>query len=170
MKRFSTLAFVLLAFTSVSVAQQFNKSLNKDSLFQAIIKTIPLERREELIKMYTSGSDGEKEFFLVMFSMPVSSKKELIKNIDSNYGKVNYLKTEYLKLVPSGYTVSIEFNPEDKIATMKESISLKITSGDNIPLQEWNLEYNSAKLNKMLKVIKWTGETLKTIKKLLADV
>ena len=116
--------------------QEFNKSINKDSLFQIIIQTIPKDKKDEVVKAYETSSDKDKEFLLLVLSMPISSKDELIKNIDLNYGKINVLK--------------IDMNNKSFV-------------------QKWNLEYNSDSLNKMLKLLNWTNETLKTIKKMLVD-
>jgi hypothetical protein len=152
--------------------QEFNKSLNKDSLLLTIVKDLPENKKSELLKMYNEGDAQTKEFFLIMFSMPKSSKKELISNIDSNFDKINFLKTAYLNLVPKGYIVSIEFNPSNKIALTKETIDLKIEHKYNNQTevkQDWQLEYNSEKLAQMIKPLDWTNETLTTIKKLLAD-
>lgn len=99
-----------------------------------------------------------------------SSKKELIANIDTNYDRINFLKTEYLKLVPPGYTINIEFEPEDKIFRTKESIDLRIMRGPNGSTQfteDWHLTWNSEKLDSMLRLVDWTEETLTTIKNLL---
>ena len=152
--------------------QTFNQSINKDSLLQVILKGLPEDRRREILKMYTEGNEESREFLLLMFSMPTSSKKQLVSNIDSNFAKINYLKTEYSKLVPGGYIVSIEFNPANEIAMMKESIDLRIehiSNGQTDVKQEWNLEYNSHKLNQMLKPLNWTNETIHSIKQLLSD-
>jgi hypothetical protein len=152
--------------------QGFNRSINKDSLLQTIVKDLPENKKSELLKMYNEGDEQTKEFFLIMFSMPKSSKKELISNIDSNFEKISFLKTSYLKLVPKDYIVSIEFNPPDKIASTKESIDLKIEHKYNNQTevkQEWNLEYRSQKLAQMIKPLGWTNETLTNIKKLLSD-
>lgn len=158
--------------TNTVCGQGFNKAINKDSLFQTILKDLPEPKKSELLKMYNEGNDQAKEFFLIMFSMPRSSKKELISNIDSNFDKISLLKTSYLKLVPKDYVVSIEFNPADKIASTKESIDLGIEHKYNKQTdykKEWNLEYNSKVLAQMIQPLGWTNETLKTIKKLLAD-
>lgn len=107
-----------------------------------------------------------------MLSLPRSSKRELISNIDSNFEKIILLKTSYLKLIPKDYIVSIEFNPAQKIISTEESIDLKIQHISNTQRdfkQEWKLGYNSNKLTQMIKPLGWTSETLKTIKKLLSD-
>jgi hypothetical protein len=172
MKSLLFFAMTICFLTSKTYGQEFNKAINKDSLLQTIVKDLPEDKKAELLKMYNEGNEQTKEFFLVMFSMPRSSKKEMIANIDSNLGNINILKTEYSKLVPKNYVVSIEFNPADKITLTKESIDLKIEDTSNKQWnleQEWNLEYNSKKLVGMLKRLGWTNQTSEKIKKLLAE-
>ena len=74
-------------------AQEFNRTVNKDSLLQTVLKDLPEPKKSELLKIYNEANEQEKEFLLIMFSMPRSSKKELISNIDSNFDKINLLKT-----------------------------------------------------------------------------
>lgn len=171
MKHYIILLLSLFTLTINVCGQEFIKTVNKDSLLQTILKDLPEPKKSELQKMYNEGNDKTKEFFLVMFSMPRSSKKELISNIDSNFDKINLLKSSYLKLVPKDYIVSIEFNPADKIASTKESIDLGLLHKYNKQTdykKEWNLEYNSKVLAEMITALGWTNETLITIKKLLA--
>jgi hypothetical protein len=172
MKHF--IIFFLSSFTLTihTCGQEFNKTLNKDSLLQTIMKDLPGPKKSEIRKMYNEGNEQSKEFLLFMFSMPRSSKKELVANIESNFDKISFLKTSYLKFVPKDYIVSIELNPASKIALTKESIDLKIEHVSNKETdlkQEWNLEYNSERLAQMIKPLGWTNETLTTIKELLAD-
>lgn len=172
MKLFILLILSSFALTISVVGQEFNKSINRDSLLQVIIRKLPEDRKAQFLKTYNEGNEQSKEFLLFMFSMPTSSKKEMITNIDSNFNKITLLKTSYLKLVPKDYIVSIEFNPADKIASTKESIDLKIEHVNNKERdlkQEWNLEYNSKKLVQMIKPLGWTNATLTTIKELLGD-
>mgnify|MGYP003428804216 CR=1 FL=1 len=172
MKHFITLLVSSFTLTINVCAQEFNRTVNKDSLLQTVLKDLPEPKKSELLKIYNEANEQEKEFLLIMFSMPRSSKKELISNIDSNFDKINLLKTSYLILVPKDYKVSIEFNPANKIASTKESIDLGIEHKYNKQTdykKEWNLEYNSKVLAEMIKPLGWTNETLTTIKKLLAD-
>jgi hypothetical protein len=161
-----------LALINSVCGQEFNKAFNKDSLLQTILKDLPETKKSELLKMYNEGNNKAKEFFLIMLSMPRCNKKALISNIDSNFEKINILKTTYLKLVPEGYIVSIEFNPADPISSTKESIDLKIeyiNDKQRDYKQEWNLEFNSVKLIEMIKPLGWTNKTLTTIQESLAD-
>lgn len=172
MKAFLILILAYLICTFKATGQEFSKSINKDSLLKTIIKGLPESKKKEFLETYNSGNDQSKEFLLFMYSMPKSSKNELTENIDLNYEKINTLKNQYTRLVPANYTVSVEFNPENKILSTKETIDLKIIilkDKETTVTQEWNLEYNSPKLNSMLAMLKWTNETLTIIKKLLRD-
>lgn len=158
---------------TVSVSgQEFNKTINKDSLLQVIVKKLPENKKAELLNLCNEGNDQSKEFLLFMLSLPVSSKKDMIANIDTNIQKINILKNKFLKLVPKDYIVSIEFNPANNILSTNESIDLRIqalNNKENAINQEWNLENNSVKLTEMIKSIGWTTETLVIIKKLLNE-
>lgn len=106
-----------------------------------------------------------------MLSLPQSSKKQLIANIDSNYAAINHLIQEYDRLVPANYTVMIEFKPADKLVHTPESIDMRIDrrQGKEIKsYQEWNMTYRSDTLMHMLGIIGWKHETLTTIKRLLS--
>ena len=168
---------LFLVFASIFIfpkinVQEFNKNINKDSLVQVIIKDLPKEKKKEFQKMYNEGNEQSKEYLLFMFSMPISSKKAQIENYEKNKTKIFELKNEYSKLVPDRLIVSIEFNPKNVIVNTKESIDLKIyqkqIDGEiEVVTQEWNLDYNSKVLNKLLETLKWNNDTLLKIKGLL---
>jgi len=123
-----------------------------------------------MLKTYDTASDEEKEFFIAMINMPVSSKKALIKNIDTNYQNIAHLKKEYLKLVPVGFTIYIEFKPADKVLDQPEEIDLFIYKGSQpgeLSIQKWNLQYGDPVLDLLLKMAGWNYATLDKIKMLL---
>ena len=142
--------------------------------------------RKEYIKTYNDGNEQEKEFLLFMISMPESSKKELIENYENKKAEIQKLKAEYQNLVPKNYIVEIEFEPESKILTTTEEITIKIyklkdkTENDNSEVvqrndglkvisQNWNLKPNSEELENIIKTIGWTNQTLVEIKKILNE-
>jgi len=140
MRNFVILLFASLVFIINGYSQKFNSSINKDSLLQVALKGLPEAKKSEFLKMYNEGNEQSKEFLLFMLSLPRSSKRELISNIDSNFEKIILLKTSYLKLIPKDYIVSIEFNPAQKIISTEESIDLKIQHISNTQRdfkQEW---------------------------------
>jgi len=112
-----------------------------------------------------------------MISMPTSSKKELIENYELKKKEIQILKAEYFKLVPKNFVVDIEFEPESKILTIPDQISIKIykikevNKKDNLEVvsRNWNLKPDSKELLETVKTIGWTFETIKTVKNLLAS-
>ncbi len=54
--------------------------------------------------------------------MPISSKRELLKNIDTNYSKIMTLKNYYSQIVPPNYTIYIKFHPTPNLFENDESI------------------------------------------------
>ena len=172
MKSILFLVTTFFFLSSKIYGQDFNKTINKDSLLQTIVKDLPEYAKNEILKEYNEGDEKHKEAILILLNMPKSSKNEMIADIDSNFDNIKILKNEYSKLVPKNYIISIEFNAADKIAMTKESIDLKMEDTLNKQWnleQEWNLEYSSKKIAHMLKRLNWTITTLEKIKKLLAD-
>jgi hypothetical protein len=170
MKSVALLLLLIAVSTLTSLGQQFNKTINKDSLAQVIANDLPKDKKGEFLTHYKSGNEQTKEFLLMMFSMPRSSKKQLIENVKLNYPNIVLLKTEYVKLIPKDYNVAIQFNPADNLISKPQSIDLKIKSKLNdVNVQEWNLTQQSTKLTEMLKLLNWDYDTLKKIEKLLTD-
>lgn len=184
---------IILIFTLLYLVINLNaqdlkvrENIDKDSLFNASVKKLPIEEQEDFIKTYKDGNNTEKDFLLFIISMPKSSKKELIENFENKKYEIQKLKTEYQKLVPKNYIVDIEFEPESKIFTTTEEISVKIYKindktekesintierGDSLEVisQDWNLKPNSEELENIIKPIGWTNQTLVEIKKLLNE-
>lgn len=94
------------------------------------------------------------------------------------------MKKEFQQLVPKNYIVEIEFEPESKILTISEEITLKIYKknvvnvnnnelqrydGLEINSENWNLKPNSEELKNIIKTIGWSNDTIAKIKKLLSE-
>lgn len=182
------LASLLSAINLKAQEVKFRENIDKDSLFNVSIQKLPIEMREIYTKTFKEGNEQTKEFLLFMISMPKSSKKKLIENFENKNTEIQKLKTEYQKLVPENYIVYIEFEPESKILTTTEEITIKIyklkdknekenenleviqrNDGLKVISQNWNLKPNSEELEKILKSIGWTNQTLSKIKKLLNE-
>jgi len=162
------ITILLFGFSKVSFAQEFNNSIDKDSLFLSILKKVPDGKRDELKKVYHEGNEQTKEFLLIMFSMPQSSKKELIDNYEKKSVEIEKLKTEYSKLVPDSLIVSIEFNPENILVNTPTSLDIKIYSKNTkMWKNDWNITYDSDLLNSKLEIIGWSKSDLNRIKSLL---
>ena len=166
------ITILLLGFVKTTFSQEFNKNIDKDSLFLTVLKGIPEEKREEFKRIYEKENEESKEFLLFMLSMPRSSKKELVDNYKNKVQAITTLKNEYVKLVPDSLIVSIEFNPENRVISTPESIDLKIyrknPNGQSVVVkEEWNLEKESDQLKEILTLLGWNQNTLSKIKALL---
>ncbi|WP_426277359.1 hypothetical protein ACN9MN_18155 [Chryseobacterium sp. S-02] len=181
MKNIALILFIFYSVIKINAQEiKFRDNIDKDSLFSISVQKLPVDIRNEYKKNYSEGNDQAKEFLLFMISMPQSSKKELIENFKTKKTEILNLKSEYQKLVPKNFIVDIEFEPASKILTTNEKITIKIyivkdekkdssQKNDNLKVisQNWNLKPESKELEKVLKSIGWTDETLKAIKKLL---
>ena len=181
--------FLILFFVFKLHAQktEFNKSINQDSLFNVVIKRVPENNRNNIRENYKKANEQEKVFLLFILSMPQSSKKELIANLESKKYEIESLREEYTKFVPENYFVYVEFEPENILISKPETVTIKIKiyksdvdtalvpSSDSIQFgpdikivsQNWDLKYGSEELATVLKNLSWTNETLNEIKKLL---
>ncbi len=188
MKKLAIL-FILILIVLKSGAQKetFNKSINKDSLFEVVVKKLPKGIQKEYTKLYKNGNEQEKEFLLFMLCMPRSSKEELIDNFEKKKAEIFKLKEEYLKLVPANYLVEIEFEPENIVINQPKSITLKIykqkiqnettsksdsneverNDGLEVVSQNWNMAYDSDTLHYLIKTLGWDMQTIIQIKKYL---
>jgi hypothetical protein len=165
----------LLLFPLLISAQQLDKlgwgsRPNLDSLFHVLLQKQKPEWQGWLQHQYDSADEKMKEFVLIMADETHSSKRELIANIDTNYDKINKLKTEYLKIIPRDFDVEIDLNPPDILLRMPETIDLKIYPKDKDKgsvNQDWNLLPNSHRLDSMLTQLHWNYQTLANIKEWL---
>ena len=163
---------ILILFSVVCDGQKNkSKTAESDSLLTTLLKDMPKERQKEFIKMYKSMSADQRTFFAAL-ATPVSSKKELVKNIDSNYDNVWQLKALFDGLVPKAYKIYIEFKPPEKLLHLGQSVDFwcSIDSSANErtwKFQEWNVELTSAKLDTLLNQVGWDRAILKQIESAL---
>lgn len=166
------IVFFVFFFLPVSrlFAQELNPRVNKDSLFSALLNEVPPAKRNQIKQMYDEGNQEVKDFTIIMLYLPKSSKTALIKNLNKRKEKILFALSEFKKLVPSGYTVFVEFNPSDRILQTHDTVDLKINGpGTGEDDQEWNLQYGSDELNQRLSKINWNENILLNIKKMLDD-
>ena len=153
---------------------EFNKNIDKDSLFEIVIKKVHPTKVEGLTKAFKEGNIQEKEFLLMILSMNKSSKNEQVNNLKENEKNIKTLIKEYSELVPDSLIVYLEFNPRDIVLSTDKSIDLRIYSnrknkngGTDQKFRESNLPYNSEVLLEQIKTLGWNKKTLTKIKNLL---
>ena len=169
--------FTLLLTATVILSFGQNKppksNRETDTLLSKFLKDLPKEAQADFLKEYEKMSPAQRKQMLEMMdvfsSMPQSSKKELIQNIDTNYSQVAALKDYFKKIVPSDYAIYIEFQPPNKILKQDESIDLWVFKKNNsdqydVIFQEWNVELKSAKLDSLLRLTPLTRHNLQELK------
>lgn len=175
----------ILLYSAINLNAQnikFRDHIDKDSLFSAFLNKIPMQMREDFTQRYKNGNEQEKEFLLFMASMPKSSKKELIENFENRTAAIQRLNAEYQKLVPENYIVNIEFEPESRIFTVGEQITIKIYKAEKqktgaaqrnealeVISQNRNLKADSKELQKIIQSIGWTSQILDSVRTLLHE-
>lgn len=175
MKYISLFLFILCSITTI--AQTDPPKAEMDSLLIRFLKGVPKERHKEFTKKYKKLNAEEKRQMSAMmdfvFSMPVSSKKQLIENIDSNYSNISALKTYFTTIVPADFSIYIEFVPPDQILNLHGSIDFEaVGKGQNSQdketnFREWNVGLKSSKLDSLLKLTPLNREHLQELKKYL---
>lgn len=171
---------ILLAFSFQISFGQNDTSKNKvetDTVLNKLLDGLPKEMQKEFIDEYKKMNADQRKSMLelmnVFSSMPTSSKKQLIQNIDTNYSNILALKTFFKKLVPTDYSIYIEFKPPKKILNLDESIDFWVFHEDkknkksSVDFQEWNIELKSKKLDSLLKLTTLTRNDLMELKKYL---
>jgi transcription antitermination factor NusA-like protein len=148
------------------------QTLPPDSVFRIIDSKFSRSEAEKIKKEYEAADETTREIMLGVFSMPMSSKKELIENYEQQKENIEGLKEMYAKLVPKGFNVFIELKPSDAIPGQIESIDFQIFAKNeqgelDMIDGDWGLRYGSEELDKILSVIKWDRMILLMVKNLL---
>jgi hypothetical protein len=168
---------IVIIFTLILVFNigLLGQTINQDSVFKIIIGKIPAEFRADIEAQYDTASIQDREFILLILSMPTSSKAEQIRNLDSNLPEILKVREQYSNIVPWGLSVYVEFNAEEILLGTKENIDIRIMNDigkeyPNVLSQEWNLDYNSQKLDSLLNIINWDIKKLLEVKTLLQSI
>lgn len=175
--------YILAILLSISCLSSFGQTdtakttLATDSLLAKTLASLPEEMHQEFIAEYSKMSASERNTTLTLIdmfaAMPRSSKKQLTRNIDTNYLNVLALKTCYKKMVPTGYSIYIEFNPPEQLLQLGASIDFWVfrkdnkTGNDEVVFQEWNIELSSGKLDSLLNFTPLKRQDLQALKQYL---
>jgi succinate dehydrogenase flavin-adding protein (antitoxin of CptAB toxin-antitoxin module) len=169
------LTFFLTAIILVSFGQSkpAKAKTETDTLLNKFLKDMPEEARAGFLQEYNKMSPEQRKQMVELIdgfsSMPQSSKKQLVQNIDTNYAQIAALKDYFNKIVPPDYGIYIEFQPPSKILRQDESIDLWVFRKNNsnqydAVFQEWNVELKSAKLDSLLRLTPLTRHNLQELK------
>jgi len=167
--RIPFLLFLSLIFISAEAQKQDYRLKNPDSLMTVLQKKMSFFEFAKFKKAHDEGNDAEKEFLLFTYSLPRSSKAKLIENLELNKDKILELEKRFRSLVPIGYNVDIEFNQMYKLMDVPGIIEIKVYEKDELLDSGDKLTYGAKKLNRILKHLNWTDDTLREIESLLKE-
>jgi len=162
---------LLISFFSVCFYGQ-TQIISEEEIFRKIESKFSPQEAEKIRKEYEEANDTTKAIMLNVFSMPMSSKKELIENFEQKRNSIEELQITYSKLVPKGYSVFLELKTSEHIVGLVEGIDFQIFKKNNngefdMVDGDWGLQYGSEELDKLLALIDWDRMTLLGIKNLL---
>lgn len=163
---------LLMCFFSFYLYGQSQQFVSEEEVFMKIKSKFSPEEAEKIRKEYEEANDTTKAIMLNVFSMPMSSKKELINNFEQKRNDIEELQKAYKKLVPKGYMAFLELKTSDRIPGLVEGIDFQVfkknAQGEYDMVEgDWGLEYGSDELDNLLSIIDWDRMTLLGIKNLL---
>lgn len=164
------LLFTLAIFSFCILAMA--QSAKTDSIFNRLnLKFSPVALNEAK-RDYELANDTLKAIMLKVYSLPMSSRRELIANYEERHEAINNLKNEFLKVVPKGYKVSLDIELSNSPLKYIKSIDLQIFKNSKkgepeLIDGEWDLEYESDRFNQLLNLLKWDAMTFSNIKNLM---
>ncbi|MEP6262811.1 MAG: hypothetical protein ABJ092_14640 [Gillisia sp.] len=92
-----------------------------------------------------------------IFTGPSYDKKDLIENYEERTEEILDAKDYFKSILPEGARVTIEFDNDKELGIFHVKI-------DSISQNNWNLKINSSKVDSLLTELRWTTETLNTLK------
>ncbi|HCO67909.1 MAG TPA: hypothetical protein DIT04_09190 [Dysgonomonas sp.] len=164
------LLLLICSFSFCIYAQ--SQIISEEDVFRKIDSKFSPEEAAKVRKEYKEANDTTKAIMLNVFSMPMSSKKELIDNLERNRNSIIELQKAYEKLIPKDFIVFLELKTSDKIAGLVEGIDFQVfrknaNGEDDMVDGDWGLQYGSDELDRLLALVDWDRMTLLAVKNLL---
>ena len=163
MKFFLSISFILI---SIFVSAQTTKT---DSIFEGFNLKYSPEALKNAKLEYEQANDTIKAIMYKVYSLPMSSRAELVDNYEQRSNEINNLKEEFEKVVPKGYVVALDIKLSDGPLRNIESIDIQIFKKDkkghlDLIDGDWGIEYGSERLDYLLDIIGWDAMTFSGIK------
>ncbi|MBD8347038.1 MULTISPECIES: hypothetical protein [unclassified Dysgonomonas] len=162
------LAFGIICFSITGMAQ----NTKTDLIFDALNLKFSPEALADAKRDYDLANDTIKAIMLKVYSMPMSSKAELIQNYEERSVEIENLKDEFTKSIPKDFVVSLEIRTKGDLLHTVEGIDLQIFKKDSkgelkLVDGDWDIQYDSDELYTLLKIIGWDPMTFSGIKNMM---
>jgi len=163
---------LLILFCLLALPYFVHSQTTAEEIFEKLETKFSTEEMQKIRQEYEAADEQTKAMMRTVFSMPMSSKKELIDNYENKQESIKELIGIYNKQVPKGYIVFLELKTSDRIPGLVEGFDLQIykknSSGELILVDgDWDLKYESEELDRLLAIIDWDKMTLLGLKNYL---
>ncbi len=166
--KYFLLLLIFVCFAFDVEAQQ----LSPDEIFKKVESKFSPAELLKIIKEYNEADEVKKAMILNVLSMPMSSKREMIENYETNRTNVDYLIDLYRRLVPKGYIIGVELKSPNLVPGMVEALDFQIykenPNGEPEYIDgDWDMTYGSEELDELLEIVGWDRTHLLMVKNLL---
>jgi len=169
------LAFVCLIAVAICSGQIDTTSKKEtDSLLAKLLLDLPKSGQADFINEFKKMSIEERKSLVEMMeyfsSVPRSSKKQLIQNVDTNYNNIRAAQNFFKKIIPKEYSIYIEFKPPDKYLKLAESVDFWVEKANNPGegskqvFREWDVELRSKKFDSLLSLTPFSRDEIQQLK------
>lgn len=168
MKNFLLFFFILGLGTTSSA--QFKAST--DAIFNNLHLKFSKEALDNAKQEYELANDTIKAIMLKVYSMPMSSRKELLENYELHKNEIADLKNEFCNSIPEKFIVSLEIETADNPLHTIKNIDLQIfkqNKNGNLDFidGEWGLQFDSDRFYALIHIIGWDAMSFSNIKNLM---
>lgn len=164
------LLFITL-FLYLGISVQAQKA-ETDSIFARFHLKFSPEALKNAKLEYEQSNDTIRAIMRQYYSLPMSSRAEMIENYEQRTGEIKELMDEFNKSLPKGYIVNLDIKMSDSPLRYIEDVDMQIfkenSKGDfDLVASEWDMKYPSDELDSLLNIVKWDPMTFSNIKNLM---
>lgn len=159
-------------FICLSIVSVKSQTSTTDSIFARFnLKYSPEVLRDAKLE-YEKANDTIKAVMEKYYSLPMSSRAELIENYNTHQTEIMNLVDYFKSTLPTKYKVSVEINMDQGPLKYIRSIDMQVfkkrkDGSDALVKAEWDMKYMSAELDTMLNIVQWDLMTFSGIKNLM---
>lgn len=162
----------LLSFILFLSANTYSQSEFPSSILEKLESKLSSTEVEKIKTEYAHADESTKAVMLSVYSMPLSSKRELTDNYEKKKNEIIELKNTFEKMVPKGYVVFLELKESEYTPGMIQAIDLQVYKENALGELDmidgdWDMIYGSDELDELLALVGWDRMTLLALKNIM---
>lgn len=164
--------YLFLSFFSLFSLLIYSQEQLPYSIIEKLESKFSQKEVDRIKAEYQQVDEVSRSIMLSVYSMPLSSKRELIDNYEKKKTEINDLKKTFESLVPKDTIVFLELKQSDYTPGMIQAIDLQLYQKDeNGELDlidgDWDMVYGSEELDRLLNLVGWDRMTLLALKNIM---